>query len=232
MFKRQPLLTFIIIIVLAQILLGGQRLQLFLQEPLYFIVLIASVLLALVIHEFFHALTADFLGDPNPRLSGRVSLNPKNHLDPLGTLLIIFTGFGWGKPVAFDPYNLKDPVKDGALIAAAGPLSNFLLTVIFGLFLRLFPATLSPAVLELLFIFFNINLSLAVFNLLPFFPLDGHHILRVFLTKKVRLAYDRFNQNFGIFLAFFLILPIFGQAPVTVIMTPVLNFFYKIFLGF
>ena len=231
MFKRNPVFTILLIIAFAQIFLNGNRFSAIQANPLAFLFLLLAILVALVIHEFSHAFAADKLGDPNPRLAGRVSLNPLRHLDPWGTLLIIITGYGWGKPVSFDPYNLKDPVKDGALIAAAGPISNLLLALIIGLFLRFAPFNFPLLLLEFLLTLFSVNLSLAVFNLVPIYPLDGHHILRVFLPSRARAAYDHFNHTFGIFVAFLFILPIFGAAPVNYIITPSISFLQKLFLG-
>ena len=98
---------------------------------------IISLLIALSVHEYAHARAADELGDPTPRMNGRLTLNPIAHLDPFGTLALIFFGFGWGKPVLIDPYNLKDPRKDQALISLAGPGSNFILAVVVSLIYRL-----------------------------------------------------------------------------------------------
>lgn len=229
---RSPIFTIFLILAFSQLFFRSQRWQTVLNDPASFIFLLLAILIALVIHEFAHAFTADKLGDPNPRLSGRVTLNPAKHLDPWGTILIIFTGYGWGKPVAFDPYNLKDPVKDGALIAAAGPLINLILAFILGLFFRFFPFSIPQLLLQFLIILFSVNLSLAIFNLVPLYPLDGHHILRVFFSNNFRSAYDQFNHRFGIILAFLLILPIFSSlAPVNYIIIPAISFLQKIFLG-
>ncbi len=234
MFKNRST-TFYIFIVIAFFVIfsGTTRLQSIIANPLSFIFLLLAILIALVLHEFAHALAADKLGDPNPRVAGRVSLNPTRHLDPLGTILIIVTGFGWGKPVGFDPYNLKDPVKDGALIAAAGPVSNLLLAFLLALLLRFIPFFGSnPLLFTFLFTLFNINLSLAIFNLVPLYPLDGHHILRAILPRSVLPGYDRFNRSFGILVAFLLILPIFTPIPpVNYLLTPALEFCYSLFLG-
>ena len=96
-------------------------------NPLSFLFWLVALAMAITIHEFAHAYTADRLGDPTPRLQGRLTLNPLAHLDPLGTLMLLLVRFGWGKPVQFDPFNLKNPRKDGALISLAGPASNLLI---------------------------------------------------------------------------------------------------------
>ena len=95
-------------------------LELLSSNPLAFIVIFAGLLISVTIHEFAHAITADKLGDPTPRFQGRVTLDPRSHLDPLGVIMILLTRFGWGRPVEFDPYNLKDPKRDSAIIAEIG----------------------------------------------------------------------------------------------------------------
>lgn len=229
---RSPLFTIFLLIAIFEIFFQGGRLQSILNDPLSFVFLLLSILIALVFHEFAHALTADKLGDPNPRLAGRVSLNPLKHLDPWGTVLIIFTGYGWGKPVEFDAYNLKDPVRDGALIAAAGPSTNLLLALITALILRFLPLPEIIPLWQFLITLFSVNISLAVFNLVPLYPLDGHHLLRVFFNDRFRAAYDQFNHRFGIIVAFLLILPILTSvAPISYLITPTITFLQKLFLG-
>jgi Zn-dependent protease len=109
-------------------------------NPLLFIIWAVALVLAIAIHEYAHARAADTLGDPTPRALGRLTLDPRAHLDPLGTLMLLVLGFGWGRPVEFDPYNLRSPRRDGALIALAGPVSNLL----FALVLALFSPSSSP----------------------------------------------------------------------------------------
>ena len=99
-------------------------------DPRTFVLVIFALIISITIHEFAHAFVADKLGDPTARALGRVTLDPRAHLDPLGTILLIVAGFGWGRPVPFDPSYLKNPKKDSALIALAGPVSNFLLAIL------------------------------------------------------------------------------------------------------
>lgn len=192
---------------------------------------VAGIVIAMSAHEFAHAWAADILGDPNPRNKGRVSLNPLNHIDPIGFILIFFTGFGWGKPVAFDPYNLKNPKRDSALIALAGPLSNLILAFLciilinFPFSASLFYTTLTNALEVLVFI----NLALAVFNLLPVYPLDGSHVLSALLPRSIGYQYEVIMEKFGLFILAFLILPIYGSAPISAILNPALMAFYQIF---
>jgi Zn-dependent protease len=162
------------------------------------------VIIALTVHEFAHALAADKLGDPTPRLQGRVTLNPLSHLDPIGTILILFFGFGWGKPVMFDPYNLKDPKRDGAAIAFAGPASNILLAIVSALIIQLLPIPLVFAMLLKQFIVLNI--SLAIFNLLPIAPLDGFRIVGGMLSDKQSKSWGELEQ-YGMYFLIALLIP-------------------------
>jgi len=231
--KKQALWYLILFIVLAEFSTGGGRIKHFLQEPLTAVLSLTAILVSLVFHEFAHAWMADHLGDPNPRLAGRASLNPLVHLDPVGTLMIIITGFGWGKPVQFDPYNLADPDKDGAVIAAAGPLGNLILALVAALLIHLVPFSLITSHFGLFcYLLFLYNINLAVFNLIPVFPLDGHHILRAFFRPQLRCRYDFFNRSVGVLLAIAIILPLFGgRSLASLITTPAVNFAYNLLLS-
>jgi Zn-dependent protease len=236
--NNSTLITIVILFLLFQLSLGRSGfIADFSTQPINTLIFLLALVVALTIHEFAHALTADKLGDPNPRIVGRISLNPLKHLDPIGTLLIIFAGFGWGKPVSFDPYNLKDPVKDGAWIAAAGPLSNIALACLAAGLIRLAPLNLVQVdygvyLFSFLLALFQINLSLALFNLLPFYPLDGHHILRVFFSARGRAQYDLFNRHFGLIVALIVIFIPFGNKTIVAqVLTPALNFTRQLLLG-
>ncbi len=204
--------------------------QLLFTDPLSFFFLFPGLLLSLALHEFAHAWTADKLGDPTPRMQGRVTLNPLAHLDPLGTLAILLTRFGWGKPVQFDPYNLRHPLKDTALIALAGPVTNLIIASVLALLLNFgtlpwFWLQLGVAQLVL------INIVLAIFNLIPVYPLDGSKIVLALLPKELAYEYDNLMHQYGTLLLILLIFPWSnGSAPVSYLVSPVVSFLGNILL--
>lgn len=189
-----------------------------------------ALIIAITIHEFSHAFAAERLGDPTPRLMGRLTLNPLAHLDPLGTMLMIFTRFGWGKPVQFDPFNLQNPRKDAAIISLAGPTSNLLLATLLSLILRFLPTTnyhlLSTLILPVIFI----NVSLAIFNLVPIHPLDGFKIVEGILPENYVASWHQL-QGLGIFLLVILILPFGNYSLLQSLILPPINFILRILLG-
>ena len=162
-------------------------------NPLGFVILIFCLVISIGIHEFAHAYSADKLGDPTPRSQGRVTLNPLAHVDPLGMLFIVLVGFGWGRPVEFDIYNLRNPKRDVLIIALAGPLSNILLAFalhVYGSFFGL------GSILEQLL---YLNLVLAVFNLIPIAPLDGFNIVTGLLPYNIAYKW-RDLEPYGIYI--------------------------------
>lgn len=160
---------------------------------------IPALLLAVTVHELAHGLVADRLGDPTARLQGRLTLNPIPHIDPLGALAFIIAGFGWAKPVPVNAYNLRHPVRDMALVAAAGPVSNFVLAFAGLLAFRLLlpieamPFLLVPIKQMIRFVFL-FNVGLGVFNLIPLPPLDGGHFLPYFLPRASWGAIHKLEQ--------------------------------------
>ena len=157
--------------------------MLFRLPPEVLILLIPVLLFALVFHEFSHAWIANRLGDPTARYAGRLTLNPIAHLDPIGGLMILFVGFGWAKPVPVDPRHLKNPREDMMKIAFAGPASNLLLAFIAGTIYRSGYFHGNMVIMMILFIFIQINIRLAVFNMIPVFPLDGSQIFSGLLIR-------------------------------------------------
>lgn len=156
------------------------------------ILLFPALVIGITIHEAAHAWTAYKLGDPTPKLEGRVSLNPLRHLDPLGTLFIFIIRFGWGKPVHFNPNNLKHPLRDEVLIAAAGPLSNILLVLIL---IPIKESLSNPLLAAWVEMTIFINLVLCLFNLIPIAPLDGSKIIKIIIPKTLQYSYNQFLEK-------------------------------------
>lgn len=196
-------------------------------NPIDFIFGILALILAIDVHEYAHAWTAEHLGDPTPRLQGRLTLNPLAHLDPIGTIMLILVHFGWGKPVQFDPFNLRHPRRDSALISIAGPISNILLAIICSLLLRLSMPSVVLALIVQLLVF---NIILAIFNLVPVHPLDGFKIVEGILPEKQAREWHEL-ERYGMIFLIVLLFPIFGgAAPVQRIISPVINFLLTILL--
>lgn len=203
-----------------------------LSNPLLLVVYVVSLFLAIGLHEYAHAKAADQLGDPTPRLQGRLSLNPFVHIDLLGLAFLFFFGFGWGKPVGFDPYNLKNPRRDAAIISFAGPLSNILLAVIASILLRVLDVV-QPEISSIFFLFLSpfisLNILLALFNLIPIHPLDGFKIVGGLLPKE--RAQEWYGlQRYGIIFLLLLIFPIGRASMAQTILQPVMSFILGILL--
>jgi len=202
-------------------------------NPIGLLFYFISLFIALSVHEASHALAADRLGDPTARLQGRITLDPRAHIDLSGLLFMLFFGFGWGKPVMFDPYNLKSPRKDGALISLAGPASNLLLALVLSLLIRLFIffnlsllVTIGYTILSPLI---AINVTLAIFNLLPIHPLDGFKIVGGILSEDQ--AHEWFQlQRYGMLFLLLLIIPLGSSSVLDVIMRPISYFVLPLFI--
>lgn len=195
-------------------------------NPLSFVLYAASLLIAITIHEASHAWMADRLGDPTARLQGRISLNPLVHLDLFGTVFLLMFGFGWGKPVEFDPFNLKNPRKDGALIALAGPTSNMILAIILSIvlylltFLHLYNLFVIGSIFCIPLIMMNVTLGL--FNLIPIHPLDGFNIVAGFLPKKQSYEWEGLRR-WGMFFLLLLIIPLGRGSMLDMVLRPLVN---------
>ncbi|MCX8009209.1 MAG: site-2 protease family protein [Patescibacteria group bacterium] len=204
-------------------------------NPIVFFFSLASLIIAVTIHEFAHAFAADRLGDPTPRLQGRLTLNPLAHLDPLGTLMLLFFRFGWGKPVEFDPFNLKNPRRDAAIISLAGPLSNIIVAIVSSFILRIILISTTPSlVFEILANFLvtiiSMNIILCVFNLIPIHPLDGFKIVGGFLPhESARQWYEL--ERYGFIFLILLLLPIAGgSSPMSQLIGPPIQFLLRLLL--
>ncbi len=203
----------------------------FFQNPLEFFIYVLALIAAIAGHEFSHALVADRLGDPTPRIRGRVTLNPLAHLDLYGSIFLLLFGFGWGKPVPFDPYNLKHPQKDSALISLAGPLSNFIMALICSILLRLFilfKLTFLITIGAIVLVpFLNINVLLGLFNLLPIHPLDGFKIVGGLLPREK--AHEWYQlERYGFIFLIILILPFGKYSMLSYIMNPAITVFLNL----
>ncbi|KKU25069.1 MAG: Peptidase M50 [Microgenomates group bacterium GW2011_GWA2_46_16] len=196
-------------------------------NPVGFLFWVIALVIAITIHEFAHAWAAERLGDPTPRLMGRLTLNPLAHLDPIGTIMLLIARFGWGKPVQFDPFNLRHPRRDSAIISLAGPVSNLILATICSIFLRVFISYWFIGLLQPLIV---LNVVLAVFNLVPIHPLDGFKIVSGILPEEYARQWAEL-EGYGMIFLIILILPLGGGAsPISQLISPVINVLLSIFL--
>lgn len=196
-------------------------------NPIAGLFFLLSIVTAVTVHEFAHAKSADMLGDPTPATLGRVTLDPRAHLDLMGSILFLLIGFGWGKPVPFDPYNLDNPKRDAAIIALAGPGSNFIMAGISSGILYMFTLIEPNAWILIgqgfLQTFIWINLVLGIFNLLPFAPLDGFKIVGGILSDDQAAQWYGLERYGIIFLLFFIFPFAGGQSMLQLFLTPIIQ---------
>ena len=178
-----------------------------------FIFQIIILIMSVVIHELSHGYMAELLGDPTPRLQGRLTLNPLKHLELFGSFLVpvltSLTGFtfGWAKPIEWNPYNVKNKRIGEILISIAGPGSNLLIAIVFGLVVRIFGNELPMSFIQISVYVILINIVLAVFNMIPLPPLDGSKVLFSLLPpsmNNVRVTLERYSIFFFLILIFVL----------------------------
>ena len=189
---------------------------------LTFLIVFAVLVFCISVHEFAHAYAANRLGDPTPKALGRLTLNPMAHLDPLGTLLLVVAGFGWGKPVPFNPNYLQNPRRGSAIISLAGPLTNFSFAVLFALVYKVMPVGIVSEVLTLVV---YLNLVLGFFNLIPVHPLDGFKVVWGLLPYQLSIQWMDLAP-YGIY---FLLILIFTNLTDILVRTPV-SYFAKLLL--
>jgi Zn-dependent protease len=198
------------------------------------------ILLGIPIHEWAHGWVAHMLGDETPELQGRLTLNPLTHLDPIGTIMILLTGFGWGRAARVNPYRMskvKNPRVGMALSALAGPLSNIIQAMVFAIPIRLGVLSLLPAVqanrlLQVFIAVIGVNIGLAAFNLIPIPPLDGSKILAGVVPSPVADVIESLEPYASyIFIFILFILPRMGLDIVSAMVYPLQEFFVRMLFG-
>lgn len=177
------------------------------------LLLIIAVAFAVTVHEFCHAWMADRLGDPTPRMQGRISLNPLRHFDLFGTLALIIFKFGWGKPVQFNPRNLEYPKRDSALIALAGPMANLVTALVLAAPIKFLTqaivaqdgGTAGLVLVAILKAISDISVILFSLNVLPFPPFDGSKIIGLFVPRAYEHVYASYLENGTQYVIFFVL---------------------------
>jgi Zn-dependent protease len=217
----------------------------------FFGAIVTALVLGISFHEFSHAYVADTLGDGLPRRMGRVTLNPLAHLEPLGTMMMLLVGFGWGRPVPVNPNATRNPKATLGLTSAAGPLSNFLVAALAGLPLKLdLVEWVSPfdkaraeilafngwTINEYLSVYLSaivlFSLILGVFNLIPIAPLDGFKVAVGFLPRDLSIEFSKLEPYGPIILITLFLLPFFtGTFLLFEIMSPVIKLLAQLFAG-
>ncbi len=210
-------------------------------SPQSLISAIITLVVALTFHEFAHAWMAKRFGDDTAERAGRLTLNPLVHLDPIGSLMLVFVGFGWAKPVPVNPFTIRRSGKTAMLLVSlAGPLANFLLAVLAAIPLRfnLFPpqfasANILPTPFMFLYYFLITNLGLMIFNLIPVPPLDGHEILSFLLPPDLAEKWERIGYQYGMLILVFLLMvaPMLGFNLVRQVLQPAILFLSNLLLG-
>ncbi len=199
-------------------------------DTLTLIISLAILIMSVVVHELCHGYVAELLGDPTARLQGRLTLNPLKHLELFGSFIVpVLTSlagfpFGWAKPVEWNPYNVKNKRWGEFAIALAGPASNILIALVFGIVIRIGLSSLPPSFIMIAVYVVSINIALAIFNLIPLPPLDGSKILFSLLPPRL-IRVRQVLEQYSIF--FFLILVFVLWKYVE----PIIPFIFKVIVG-
>lgn len=234
-FKRMfrnvnPAIVIIILVLLVNKMLNSNQSM---GDWLYTqLLLLPGIIIGLTFHEAAHGYASHWLGDPTPKLQGRLSLNPMKHIDPIGFLALFFAGFGWGQPVEIDPRYYKHRRRDELLVALAGVVTNLIIAFIASLGLKLMANALGPAIFYgagqagfyILYYVMTINIMLMIFNLIPVPPLDGFGIVtQIFNLQRYDWYYTVYNNGFLILM----LLIVFNVTDR--ILTPGIDFFINLF---
>ncbi|WP_318506740.1 site-2 protease family protein [Bacillus sp. T3] len=190
---------------------------------------IVTLIIAFSVHEFAHALVAYKFGDSTAKNQGRLTLNPLKHLDPVGTILIFFAGFGWARPVPVNRFFFKNPRLAGILVSVAGPLSNLLLAVLaylawYSMLAFGIAENMQLGLMDFFNIFIQLNMVLFVFNLLPFPPLDGYRIIEDVVPNHIRPRLTQY-ESYGVLIFLILVVTPLYQYTIYPIMNIVIPFF-------
>lgn len=190
----------------------------------------AAVLLALALHEYAHAAVAVRLGDPGPKFAGRLTLNPIPHLDPIGTIMLFLFSFGWAKPVMVDPSRFNNPRRDMMWVALAGPISNVLLAFVLSrlapFVVAMVPAGAVRATVMFLQVAIQLNIWLAVFNMIPLPPLDGSKVLAGVLPARYAYRYLQV-ERYGVLILLLLVM----TGMIGTVLWPVYSFVFRLVVG-
>jgi len=228
-----PMLMMLILLIVTRFIRNGMT------DPMEWIsdrlVMLPAILVGLSLHEFGHAIVSDKLGDPTPRLQGRVTISPLAHVDPMGLLCLIFAGFGWGRPVQIDPTYYKHRRRDEAMTAVAGVTMNLIIAIISTLIIKMIvqmaptflDSTVGEVIIEILQYMIYINIVLMFFNLIPVPPLDGFNIITQIFDLRKYSWYYTFSSYGGIIL---LLIVLFGGT--SYILGPLVRSLYNICISF
>ncbi len=200
------------------------------------VILIPVILYAITIHEYSHGWVAHKLGDNTAYLAGRLTLNPLSHLDLIGTMMFVFLHVGYAKPVPVNAMNFKNPKRDMMLVGISGPLSNIISAFGFGVIFRLITVNQvvvnNPFIIQLLAGAIILNLALAVFNILPIFPLDGSHILKGLLPPHLAYKYSLYDRKLMFILLGIIFISYIARVPILgFIVWPPVDILARLFSG-